>query len=134
LSELLIYISYLQKDSEATEDSSKRRIARRSLNQAYASAYETALFRYEREKKYDLAQLNFELANEIYPKSPRIPYDRARIYALSGQSKKALEYLEKAVGLGFKNWPEMEAETAFEKIRPEEKFQKLLARSKDGNN
>jgi tetratricopeptide (TPR) repeat protein len=131
LSDLRLYIGYLQKDADAAEDNSQRRIARRSLNQVFAETYEAAQFRYEREKKYDLALLNFELANEIYPKSPRIPFDRARVYALSGQSKKALEYLEKAVGFGFKNWQEAETETAFEKIRRDEKFQKLLAQMKD---
>lgn len=133
LSELRIYIGYLQKDADAEADSSQRRIARRSLNRVYAETYETALFRHEREKQYDLALLNFELANEIYPKSPRIPYDRARVYALKGQPKKALEYLEKAVGFGFRNWAEMEAETAFTKIRQEEKFQKFLAQAKNNS-
>jgi len=131
LSELRTYIGYLQKDSDAKEDSSRRRIARRSLNQVFAETYEAAQYRYEREKKYDLALLNFELANEIYPKSPRIPFDRARVYALSGQSKKALEYLEKAVGFGFRNWQEAETENAFEKIRQDEKFLKLVAEMKN---
>lgn len=126
LPELRTYIANLQKDADEKEDSPRRRIARRSLSRVFAETYEAALFRYERDKQYDLAKLNFELANEIYPKSPRIPYDRARIYALSGQKKQALDYLEKAIGFGFKNWQEMEAEKAFEKIRQEEKFQKLL--------
>lgn len=128
------YIAKLQKTADEKQDSSERRIARRSLNRVYAETYETAIFRYEREKKYDLALVNFELANEIYPKSPRIPYDRARVYALNGQKKKALEFLEKAIGLGFKNWQELETEKGFENIRQEEKFQKLLAQMKTAGN
>lgn len=133
LSDLRIYISSLQKDADEKTDSSKRRIARRSLNQVFAQTYELSQFRYEREKKYELALVNLELSNEIYPKSPRIPYDRARVYALNGQKKKGLELLEKAIGLGFKNWQEMEAEKGFEKIRQEEKFQQLLSQIKNEN-
>ncbi len=128
------YIAKLQKTSEEKEDSSARRIARRSLNQVYAGSYETALFTYERAKKYNQALISFELANEIYPKSPRISYDRARVYGLSGQKKKALEFLEKAVGFGFKNWQELESEKGFDNIRQEEKYQKLLTQIKTTNN
>lgn len=131
LSDLRMYISSLQKDADEKTDSSKRRIARRSLNQVFAQTYELSQFRYEREKKYDLALVNLELSNEIYPKSPRIPYDRARVYALNGQKKKALEFLEKAVSFGFKNWQEMEAEKGFENIRQEEKFKQLLSQIKN---
>ena len=131
LPELRNYLAHLQKDAGEKEDSSERRIARRALGQVFAQTYEAGFFTFERGKKYDLALLNYELANEINPKSPRVPYDRARVYALSGQMKRALEFLEKAAGLGFKNWPEMEAEKAFEKLRQDEKFQKLLAGMKE---
>jgi dienelactone hydrolase len=131
LPELRNYLAYLQKDAGEKVDGSERRIARRALGQVFAQAYEAGLFTFERAKKYDLALINYELANEINPQSPRVPYDRARVYALSGQMKKALEFLEKAAGLGFKNWPEMEAEKAFEKLRQEERFRKLLAGMKE---
>lgn len=133
LAEIRAYIANLQKQAEKKDDSSERRIARRSLNKVYAETYETALFRYERQKQYDLALVNFEMANEIYPKSPRIAYDRARVYALNGQKKKALEYLEKAIKLGFRNFKEMENEIGFEKIRMDEKFQHLLKRAIENN-
>ena len=131
LQEMRAYISRLQKIADGKEDSSERRIARRSLNKVFAETYETALFRYEREKKYDLALLNFEMANEIYPKNFRIPYDRARVYALSGNKKKALEFLAKAIELGFKNFQEVENEKGFEKIVQDEKFQQILSQIKN---
>lgn len=134
LANIRSYIAKLQKTSEEKDDSPARRIARRSLNQVYANSYETALFTYERAKKYNQALNSFELANEIYPKNLRIPYDRARVYALSGQKKKALEFLEKAVSLGYKNWQELESEKGFDNIRQEEKFQKLLTQIKAINN
>lgn len=131
--EIRRYIADLQKIADGKEDSSERRIARRSLNSVYAETYETALFHYERQKKYDLASVNLELANEIFPKSPRIPYDRARVYALSGQKKKAFEYLEKAIELGFRGFKEMQAEKAFEQFHQDERFQQLLLKAESNS-
>ena len=71
------------------------------------------------------------MANEIYPKNFRIPYDRARVYALSGNKKKALEFLAKAIELGFKNFQEVENEKGFEKIVQDEKFQQILSQIKN---
>lgn len=119
-------LSNLQKIAGEKEDSPRRRVARRSVNHVFAETYEAAIFQYERQKKFSQALLNLEVAAEIYPKSPQIWYDRARLYVLNGQEKRAIEALQKAHELGFKNFKEVEAEAAFNGLAQNEQFQKLI--------
>lgn len=130
LSAIRNYADTLRKTAAQKVDSSARRIARRSLRGLLAQTHESAVFRYEREKRYDLALANLELAGEVYPQNYQVQYNRSRLYAIIGEKGKSLERLEKAFELGFKNHSIIEKEKAFEKIREEKKFQILLEKMK----
>ena len=64
---------------------------------------------------------------EIDPKNPNVHYEIARIYALKRQKKPALQYLEEAVTLGFKDSTRLKADDAFSSLTEEPRFQKLVA-------
>jgi tetratricopeptide (TPR) repeat protein len=120
-------IRKLHLRAASTANSSDRRVARRALNDIFVAAFETALYAHEPQGNYTAALTNLELAAEASPKFASIPYNQARIFALKGDKKKSLAYLQKAIELGFKNAVAIENEKAFESIRLEEQFVKLLS-------
>lgn len=123
---LRIDIENLRKTANEKEDSTRRRVARRSLNHVFAETYEAAVFQYERQKKYSLALVNLEVAGEIYPERPHIWYARARLLALDGQEKRAIQALQKSQELGFSDFKTVESEEAFSKLKGDDQFKKLI--------
>ncbi|MBV9241980.1 MAG: hypothetical protein JO314_08225, partial [Acidobacteria bacterium] len=108
-------------------DSPERRLARRVLNAVFVEAYESATLQYEPAKNYDMALVELELAGAVSPKSAEVPYQQARISALKGDKKKALQFLRKALENGFHNIDRIKAETAFETLRSDPDFQSILS-------
>ncbi|MFQ5694480.1 MAG: hypothetical protein ACE5HB_00670 [Terriglobia bacterium] len=93
----------------------------------FASTYETGQAWLRREKP-DVARTYFELAAEAAPGSPMPFYQLARVHALTGKKKQALQALERAVANGLKN-PQLLLETdEFAALRESEQFRQLLAR------
>lgn len=126
LKEIRQKIEFLRKISDAKNDSTERRIARRSLNHVFAEAFESAVFGYERKGKLEEAAVNLELASEIYPQGGQVWYDRARIYALQGKKKNALEMLNKAIELGMRDADRIRNEKSFESLHDTEEFKAIL--------
>ena len=119
-------VSELTKSSDDTVDSPKRRVARRVLNGVFVSSLETAS-RFEREGKPKFALDQLDLAGEIFPKNAGVLYSKARILALQGDKKKAIDALTKALELGLKDPNRIKNEKAFETLKTDERFVKLVA-------
>lgn len=115
----------LRKKSRETEDSAERRIARRTLNGVFAFYFESAMSLLGR-KNYPLAVFNMEAAAEIAQNNPYVIYELANAYALNGEKKKAIEALKRAVEKGFSDLPRMNSSQAFEPLRKESEYQKIV--------
>ncbi len=125
-SEASVRITELRKKKEGNIDSRDRRLARRILSLLLVEAFEAAQPSLQA-NDYNSALANFQLAQEIEPKSANVSYEIARVYALKRQKKSALESLEEAVSLGFKDAARMKADEAFAGLTDEPRYQKVLA-------
>jgi tetratricopeptide (TPR) repeat protein len=131
LKEMRTVIAGLREKTKATEDTGERRIARRALSQVLAQTFEAAMYNYYPRGQYDIAIVNLEVAEEIFPKSWQIPYEMARSYALRGDKKKALESLKRAVEKGFPDPSAIENQQDFASLRTEDEFKLLIKNLKE---
>ena len=115
-----------RKKKELTVDSRDRRLARRILSHLLIESIESAQANL-RSSNYTQALANFQLAKEVDPKNSNTAFEIARVYALNKQRKPALQSLEEAVSLGFKDVSRLKAEIAFSSLSDEPRYQKLLA-------
>ena len=116
----------LRKSKEQPNDSKDRRLARRILSHLMIESFETAQASM-RTNDYSTALANYELVKEIDPKNANVHYEIARMYALKRQKKSALQFLEEAVSLGFKDLSRLKADEAFSLLSEEPRYQKLLS-------
>lgn len=116
-----------QKKKVSPSDSPDRRLARRILSQLLIGAIEAAQPDLVPGSEFNEALINYQFAKAIDPKNSNIAFEVARILALRRQKKAALEALEEAVSLGFKDLSRIKNEAAFETFTTEPRFQKLLA-------
>ena len=124
-SEATVRIADWRKKREATNDSSERRLARRILSQLMVESFEAAQPSIAA-KDYNQALANFQLGQAIDPRNANLSFEIARIYGLKRQKKPAIESLEQAVELGFKDADRIKSEEAFAEIAADARFQKLL--------
>ena len=114
------------KKKESTKDSADRRLARRIISQLLISSIEESQGGL-REKDYNVALANLQLAHEVDQKNANIVFEIARVYALMREKKSAVQFLEQAVSLGFKDVARLKAEEAFSSVVDEPRYRKLLA-------
>jgi tetratricopeptide (TPR) repeat protein len=119
-------IAEWRKKKDVAEDSRERRLARRILSHLLIQSFEAAQPLINQGKNYSVALANYQLAREIDPKNVGIVYEIARMYALKRDKKAAVEALEEAVALGFKDVTRIKSEEAFGILAIEPRFQKLL--------
>ncbi len=115
-----------RKKKDAEIDSAERRLARRILSDTLIGAIEAAQANLN-QKDYAGALTNYELARQADPKNFNLAYETARVYALKGEKKSALQTLEESVSMGFKDLSRLKGEEAFSTFADEPRFQKLLA-------
>jgi tetratricopeptide (TPR) repeat protein len=115
----------LKRKKEQPNDSKDRRFARRTLSDLLIGAYEAGQAGV-RNNDYVTALTNYQLAKAIDPKNANTSYEIARMYALKKEKKSALQSLEEAVSLGFKDVARVRAEDAFSSVANEPRFQKIL--------
>lgn len=118
------------KRREKSQDPEERLSAERVL---YAVYIQTGLYlpRTAMEKKqWDRAIFFLQIAAEVDPDSPRIPYRLATAWAGKGNRKKALESLKRAVESGGTRLEEVETDPALASLRGEEEYRELVARLK----
>lgn len=118
-------IDTLKKQSRAEEDSSERRVARRALHQIFAYYFETGRSLVSGGKYGEAAEL-LSVAAEIAPKWPDVFYDLAAARARSGDAKKAFEALRQAVDAGFADAARLRTDPAFESLRADPEFARIL--------
>jgi tetratricopeptide (TPR) repeat protein len=131
LQEMRAEIAELREKSKATEDTPERRVARRALHQVLAQTYEAALYNYLPLGEYEVAIVNFEVAEEVAPKNWGVPYNLARAYALRGEKKKALESLRRAVEKGFADAAAIENQKDFVSLQAEDEFKSIIKALKE---
>jgi predicted esterase len=124
--EAIVRLGELRKKKEAETNSPDRRLARRIISHLLIESIEAAQANL-RSGDYNSALTNYELAHEADPKNANLAYEIARVYALKKQKKSALQSLEEAVSLGFKDISRLKAEDAFSLLVEEPRYQKLIS-------
>ena len=114
-----------KKKKELPDDSKERRLARRILSHLLIESFETSQAS-QRNNDYTTALANLELARAIDSRNANTAYEIARLHALKRERKAALESLEEAVTLGFKDLARIKSEDAFANIAGDPRFEKLL--------
>ena len=125
IQELKTLIQNTKKKADEKENSLERTLAKRELGFFLANIYEEAT-RLVSQKNYEFAVINFELALTARPTNPGLLYNLSFIYSLKGEKKKAIETLKKAIENGFKDIDEINNNKAFDSIREDTKFKKVV--------
>lgn len=119
-------VEELRVKARAEADSGERRVARRTLNQLMARFYETAAnLRWQRARPSEIVAA-LEVASEVAPRSPQIFYELAVAHAANSDRKRALAALRKAFELGFKDAAALGREPAFDALRREAEYRRLV--------
>ena len=114
------------KRKEKSQDPEDRLAAERVL---YAVYIQTGLYlprSFMEKKQWDRAILFLQVAAEINPESPRIPYRLATAYAGKGNRKKALESLRKALEMKGTDLEEIEGDPALAPLREDPEYKQLV--------
>jgi len=124
--ESILRIAGWRKTKDSTKESPDRRLARRIISQVLISSIEESQAGL-RANDYNVALANLQLAHEVDPKNANIVFEIARVYALKRDKKSAVQSLEQAVALGFKDVARLKAEDAFANVTDDPRYQKILA-------
>lgn len=125
IQELKTLIQNIKKKADEKENSSERMLAKRQIGFFLVNTYEESnvlIF----QKNYEFAVINLELAIIIRPTNPTILHNLSSVYSLKGEKKKAIETLKKAIENGFKDIDEINTNKAFDSIREDSGFKKIV--------
>ena len=128
LSELLtaLEIPRLQRKAKSDPDPEERLSAERVL---YAVYIQTGLYlprEYNRLGQFDRSILFLQVAAEIDPDVPHIPYRLATTYARKGNRRRALDYLELSVEKGWDDLEALGSEAAFDALRTSDRYRRIV--------
>src|SRR5947199_6138887 len=123
-------LSQLRKQSNASEDSSARRVARRVLDGAFVALFEQGSSFLQTEKHYREAITTFKLATEVNPDRPGPFFYLAWAYAASGDKKKSVQALSTAIDKGFSDLTAISNNKAFDPIRNDPQYQQIVGKLK----
>jgi dienelactone hydrolase len=119
-------IPSLRKDADESGDGPDQIVASRLLNQLFIRAAEDG-DHYLKTRDGPRALLAFQILAEIKPGHPGVAYGLASARALNGERKKALKGLAEAVTLGFKDLEVLASDPAWEDLRADPEFVRILA-------
>lgn len=119
-------LSELKDAVKSAKEPSKARAAKRAQSEVFARFYENGVLSLT-DKQFSLAASLLESASEAAPESPAPFYQLARVYAESGNKKKALEALHQAVKRGLRNAKLLQETLEFAALKDNEEFKKILA-------
>ena len=127
---ILLYaiLNDLRKQSEAPDDSTQRRVARRVLDGLFVGLVEQSIGLLQTEKNYAESIKRLKLATEVKPDRPGAFFYLAWAYAANGDRKKSLQSLNKAVEKGFSDTALITANKAFDSLRKDPEYQQIMAR------
>jgi predicted esterase len=117
----------LRKQSKATDDSTQRRVARRVLDGLFVSLIEQGINLLQTEKNYSESIKSLKLATEVNPDRPGAFFYLAWAYAATGDKKKSLQSLDTAVEKGFSDSAMIIANKAFDSLRNDPEYQRIMA-------
>jgi poly(3-hydroxybutyrate) depolymerase len=118
-------IQRLQKDAAKSEDSGDRRVARRAIGSVTIESMERGRALMQ-EREYGAAARLYETAVLIRPENAGSWYSLAVAHAAAGNTKRALEALERAAEHGFRDAQRMEREPLLAKLRREARYRAVL--------
>ncbi|MBI5779580.1 MAG: hypothetical protein HZA49_09035 [Planctomycetes bacterium] len=78
------------------------------------------------DKEYELAATALDEILAIVPTNPDIYFTAAQVNSALRRKTVALDYLEKCIGLGWNDFNRIKAESAFENIRTEVRYQQII--------
>jgi predicted esterase len=117
----------LSRQTKAELDSATRRIARRVLEGQYIGLLERGRDLLQTQKRFDAAARVFTLATEVDPERPGAFYYLAWANILKGGRKKSLKALQTAVDKGFSDVAGLENNKAFDSLRDDPQYQKIVS-------
>lgn len=116
----------LRRQAKAEEDSATRRVARRVVSGQYSGLFERGSNSLQTQKRYDEAVHYFTLATEVDPERAGAFYYLAWAYNSKGDRKKSLKALQTAVDKGFSDVAGLENNKAFDSLRADPQYQKII--------
>lgn len=122
-------IADLRRASDKADPGREAHVARRALSGAWVQALETSNALRAR-KEYRRAAEALAVAGEIRPLGAGQLYELARLYALGGDSRQALQALARAVDGGFSDEAALQNEPDLERIRRSPEFAALVDRAR----
>ena len=125
-------LTELRRQSKAEQDSSTRRVARRVISGQYIGLFERGSNALQNQKRYDEAVRFFTLATEIDPERAGAFYYLAWAYSAKGDKKKSLKALQTAVEKGFSDASALDNNKAFDPLRDDPQYQKIVSTMKSG--
>ncbi|HXX81926.1 MAG TPA: tetratricopeptide repeat protein [Thermodesulfovibrionales bacterium] len=96
----------------------------------YADAYIGRAGAFALQKKFNEAGEDLKKALEISPDNPIVHYNFAALYSLQNQSDRALESLDRALDLGFKDYAFLLKDPDLNNVRAHKDFIKILQKHK----
>jgi len=117
----------LSRQTKAEQDSATRRIARRVLEGQYIGLSERGRDLLQTQKRFDAAARVFTLATEVDPERAGAFYYLAWAYNSKGDGKKSLKALQAAVDKGFSDVAGLESNKAFDSLRNDPQYQKIVS-------
>jgi predicted esterase len=117
-------IGGFRKQAEKTNPV-ERQTAQRILGSFFAICVETAASS-RNAKKYDAAERDLHLAATVRPDAVWPHYDLARLYAVSGKSKKVVEELRRCIALGLKSPRALTEQPDFATLQNDEAFKVIV--------
>ena len=100
-------------------------------NKNFEEAYVNLSTAYLSGKKFNESQKILSTLEEINPSNPSLHYNLACYHTLTGQDGPALNALQRAVELGFKNLESIETDPDLESLRSNPKFEQWWKALKD---
>jgi predicted esterase len=119
------HLAALKKKSDAPQTPAERLVARRTINQFFASLSEEADV-LSRRKQYGAAAENLELMALMAPNNPRVFYNLACVHALNRDRSRALEALKRAVEKGFKDAAALESDKDLDALRNDPAYKQIV--------
>jgi tetratricopeptide (TPR) repeat protein len=125
-------LTELRRQSKAEQDSPNRRVARRVISGQYIGLFERGSNALQNQKRYDEAVRFFTLATEVDPDRAGGFYYLAWTYSAKGEKKKSLKALQTAVEKGFSDAAALDNNKAFDSLRDDPQYQKIVSTMKSG--
>lgn len=130
----MVFVSLAKQNPKTRSENIKNALAEfdnavkqeEAQGHCFATAYMNRGIAYWQDKKLNLAEKDLLKASECDPKSPVIFYNLASYYSVINKTDLALEPLDKALELGFKDCDVLRKDPDLKKLRKQDDFRRIL--------